>query len=537
MKMLKLYFYTILHLRPKQIFYQLYYRVKRLGRKILRWQYPKTIEAKRFSLHLQASIPAKKTYFPTENRFVFLNQSKYFNQIIDWNDEKSFGKLWTYQLNYFDFLHQKDLSKEEGLILINSFINTSNLSTGLESYPISLRGINWIKFLTYHQIQESKIDAVLIAHYRILSKNLEYHILGNHLLENAFSLLFAAYYFRDKYFLKIATKLLEEELKEQILADGGHFELSPMYHQIVLFRLLDCLNLVKNNPDFGEYSINELLKDYAQKMLDFLAEITFKNGDIPLVNDSAQNFAPNTAELLMYAKNLNLSPKPTRIQESGYRKFQKKAYELFVDVAEISPKYLSAHAHSDTFNFILYIRGKPFIVDTGTSTYQFAERRQQERSTAAHNTVQIGDFEQSEIWSIFRVARRAKPKILSESENHISATHNGYQRLGIVHQRDFWIEEQQITIHDRILWNKNFPAKAFLHFYPNIEIKLSGNTILTDFATITFAKNLEITLTDYLLAEEFNVLKPAQLAIIHFQNELTTTIKFHEAYENPRPKF
>ncbi len=183
----KLYFYTILHLRPKQLCYQLYYRKKRFFRKILRWQYPKTIEVKSFSLHLQASIPAKKTYFPTENRFVFLNQSKYFKETIDWNDEKSFGKLWTYQLNYFDFLHQKDLSKEEGLILINTFINTSNLSTGLESYPISLRGINWIKFLTYHQIQESKIDAVLMAHYRILSKNLECHILGNHLLENAFS--------------------------------------------------------------------------------------------------------------------------------------------------------------------------------------------------------------------------------------------------------------------------------------------------------------------------------------------------------------
>lgn len=533
----KLYFYTILHLRPKQIFYQLYYRIKRFLRKILRWQYPKTIGSKGFSLHLQASIPAKKAYFPTENRFVFLNQSKYFEQTIDWNDEKSLGKLWTYQLNYFDFLHQNDLSKEDGLGLIKIFINTSNLSTGLEPYPISLRGINWIKFLTYHQIQEPGIDAVLMAHYRILSNNLEYHILGNHLLENAFSLLFAAYYFRDKYFLKIATNLLKEELKEQILADGGHFELSPMYHQIVLFRLLDCLNLVKNNAGFSDYSINELLRINAQKMVDFLNEITFRNGDIPLVNDSAQNFAPNTAELLAFAKSLGLLPKPTKIKESGYRKFQKATYELFVDVAEISPKYLSAHAHSDTFNFILYIRGTPFIVDTGTSTYQFAERRHQERSTMAHNTVQIGDFEQSEIWSIFRVARRAKLKILSESDNHISASHNGYQRLGIVHQREFWIEEQQVTIHDRIFGNKNFPAKAFLHFQPNIEITLTENTIQTNFATITFSENLSITLVEYLLAEEFNVLKPAKLAIIHFQNELTTTIKFHEAYENPRPKF
>ena len=33
----------------------------------------------------------------------------------------------------------------------------------------------------------------------------------------------------------------------KILEDGGHFELSPMYHQIMLFRVLDCIQLLKLN--------------------------------------------------------------------------------------------------------------------------------------------------------------------------------------------------------------------------------------------------------------------------------------------------
>ena len=65
--------------------------------------------------------------------------------------------------------------------------------------------------------------------------NIEYHILGNHLLENGFSLFFGAYYFQDEKFYVKAKKILTDELDEQILEDGAHFELSSMYHQIMLF--------------------------------------------------------------------------------------------------------------------------------------------------------------------------------------------------------------------------------------------------------------------------------------------------------------
>ena len=40
------------------------------------------------------------------------------------------------------------------------------------------------------------INQTLYNHYQLLLNNLEYHLLGNHLLENAFSLLFGAYYFQ-----------------------------------------------------------------------------------------------------------------------------------------------------------------------------------------------------------------------------------------------------------------------------------------------------------------------------------------------------
>ena len=178
--------------------------------------------------------------------FNFLNLEHKFED-IDWNYSVN-GKLWTYNLNYFDYLNQQDISREDGLTLIYNYIDSeSNLKEGLEPYPISLRLINWIKFISKHQIQDEKIDRILAKHLSLLNKKLEYHLLGNHLLENAFALLFGAYYFGDETIYRSSKKLLEAELKEQILNDGGHFELSPMYHKLILTRLLDCINLIGNN--------------------------------------------------------------------------------------------------------------------------------------------------------------------------------------------------------------------------------------------------------------------------------------------------
>ena len=46
---------------------------------------------------------------------------------------------------------------------------------------------------------------------------------------------------RDEHF--------EDAAAEQVLDDGMHYERSPMYHMIVLERLLDALNFAKANDD------------------------------------------------------------------------------------------------------------------------------------------------------------------------------------------------------------------------------------------------------------------------------------------------
>ena len=159
-----------------------------------------------------------------------------------------YGKLWVYHLNYFDFLNQDQLDLNTGKALIENYLKVLDTrSEGMEPYPTSIRTINWIKFMAVQNEYPINIVDSLYAQYIVLSKKLEYHIMANHLLENGFSLLFGAVFFKDRKLEQLVREVLKVELDEQILNDGGHFELSPMYHVILLQRALDGYNLLVNN--------------------------------------------------------------------------------------------------------------------------------------------------------------------------------------------------------------------------------------------------------------------------------------------------
>ena len=197
---------------------------------------------------------------------------------------------------------------------------------------------------------------------------------------------------------------------------------------------------------------------------------------------------------------------------------------MIMDVGNIGPDYIPGHAHSDTFNFELYIDGKPFIVDTGLSTYETNSRRTLERSTASHNTVEIDGVDQSEVWGGFRVANRAYVIEIEESDDFIRATHDGYQKkLDALHQREFLFEDNKIKIIDTISSEKKHNAIARLHFYPKIEpIIIDGGVQIYDIKIKI--KGLNFKINDYNYAPEFNKLKKAKMLEIPFTRKLEIEI-------------
>ncbi|WP_168796696.1 heparinase II/III family protein [Cognatitamlana onchidii] len=458
--------------------------------------------------------------------FLFLNIKHVFKNGIDWN-YSGYGKLWTFNLNYFDFLNQENIKVDEGLSLVNDYIsNYKILKDGKESYTISLRTINWVKFLSKHNIQDLSINQVLFNDYQRLLSNLELQFLGNHYMENGFALLFGAYFFQDDELYKASKKILESELEEEILKDGAHFELSPMYHQTMLHRVLDCLCLVRYN-DYKSQELEEFLKCKAIQMLAWLEKVTYKNGSIPMVNDSSHDIAPSSKKLFDYAKLLNLNWNQGELKESGYRKVIMKNYELFIDVGHIGASYQPAHAHADTFNFELMVKQVPIIVDSGTSTYEKNNLRQLQRSTESHNTVKIGDYNQSQVWSGFRVGNRAKVISINEEGNIIEATHDGYKRIKVLHTRKYVAKPNEVIIEDLLSKEPDYVSRAFFHFYPGIRVVKDENSIKLEKEGVImkFSEDvLDIIIREYNYALGFNKTTKAQKAEVVFRRILKTHI-------------
>ena len=521
------YYHTLKPLKFVQIKYRAFYIIRNRYRKLINFKRSwKTDFPTPQVLNFEESIPSYARY-QAGSTFIFLNQKKEFINQIDWNFS-GFGKLWTYNLTYFEYLNQEDISVDSGLKLIHDFIdNVENIDDGLEPFPISLRIINWIKFIIKNNIKDQKVEENLFAQVKVLSKNLEYHLLGNHLLENGFAMLFASYYFQNSSFFKIAKEILVPELEEQILDDGAHFELSPMYHQLMLFRILDSTNLIKNNLDVPHENLLTFFTDKASRMLGWLNQITFTNGNIPLVNDCARGIAPSTDQLNKYCKSLNVLPLQQKLNKSGYRKFENRNYEIVVDVGQVGPTYIPGHGHADIFNFVLYINQSPFIIDTGTSTYEKNKLRFEERSTFAHNTVQINTLEQSDVWGGFRVGKRASVEILEEEKNKIRAVHNGFKKISGLHERGFEFLEKEIVITDTFVKTEGSKIAIF-NFAPSIKIKSrTDNTISTDQATISFNNVTEISILSSHASPEFNLKKESTKVLVRFDNLLTTTIKMN----------
>lgn len=521
---IKLLFYTIKYLKPIQIYYRLFYFVRnRFFKKSYKKEF--NVERKK-ALHWNDTLLSPNSYIE-KTKFNFLNIEKDFNQEIDWNF-KEFGMLWAFNINYFDFLNQQTIDVKDGIRLIKDYISKDSLlKVGKASYPISLRGINWVKFLIKNKISDKEIDKYLYNDYQILFYNPEYHLLGNHLLENGFALLFGAYYFKDELLYKQALKILKTELIEQTLNDGGHFELSPMYHQMMLFRVLDCIQLIKLNL-WKNDDLLLFLESIASRMTSWLKEVTFDNGEIPMVNDSSFGIARSTEELLYYGERLRIQPKDTKLSDSGYRMFKNQKFELFVDVGHVGASYQPAHAHSDTFNFILYVDKQPVVVDTGVSTYEKNALRQSERSTSSHNTVQIGNIEQTQVWGGFRVAERAKIISLSE-EDCLEATHNGYKNLGVEHTRKFDMHTNTIFIKDSFSKKTKEQQIAYFHLHPTIiDISIEDSRVCIGDKKIELnftGKNVLIERVNYRFAAGFNRTLDAIKLKVLFESTLETTIQ------------
>lgn len=238
MTKLSIYFHTLKYLK----FTQVYHRI------LKRFIHPKVnsvVGEPAFVVGIWVVQEIYPQKFLNEIDVEFLNHKGAVNSLEDWNNNKE-EKLWLYNLHYFDDLNSfgSQSRKELQLHWVKKWVdeNPANKGgNGWEPYTLSLRIVNWTKaFLSGLKVDDEVLNS-LAQQADFLSQDLEKHLLGNHYFVNLKALLFAGCYLQGSdadSWLVIGLKGYEKELKEQVLPDGGSFELTPMYHAIMLLSLI-----------------------------------------------------------------------------------------------------------------------------------------------------------------------------------------------------------------------------------------------------------------------------------------------------------
>ena len=486
MSSLTLYFHTLRHLRPIQI-------------------------AARAWLHLYRPLPdtqapppprppsaryeppvAPETTLLGPDVFRLLNVERRCTVASDWRPHDA-PKLWTYHLHYFDDLNARDAQLRaawhEKLLTRWVAENPPGHAEGWDPYPVSRRIVNCVKWSLRGNSLPGPVQASLAVQTRWLAQRLEYHILGNHLFANAKALVHAGLYFdgpEARRWYARGLNILKREVREQILPDGGHFELSPMYHAGVLEDLLDLVNLL---IAYGKEPPRDWIAA-IRRMREWLKTMSHPDGDVAFFNDSALGGSPAFAEIEAYALRLGLPATPENaskvaiLEGSGYVQARTAAAYLVCDCAAVGARYQPGHAHADALSFELSLRGRRVLINSGTSQYGADAERQRQRGTAAHNTVVVDGEDSSEIWAGFRVARRARVKLRSVTTTPsaviIEASHDGYRRLPgrNEHRRRWILGEHSLRIEDEISGAFD-TATAHFHIHPDVDAHLHDATAVS----------------------------------------------------------
>lgn len=354
------------------------------------------------------------------------------------------------------------------------------------SYIYSLHFTNLIITLNLlgDALKEQEINRImseLHIQYRYIESHLEKHLLANHYLENLKVLVIGSLIFGYNKEFKKYFNTFKEELARQINNDGLHFELSSMYHKIILEDLLRVYLALQS----FEVSEIDWLKSVIKKMTD--AAFTMERGfnRTPLFNDAGDNIAKPLASLIDASYKICgvLADQSHSLKESGYYNFGSGNISIIIDCGKPGPEYQPGHVHNDCLSFELAYKRQPVFVNCGTLLYQGKER-QFFRSTIAHNTVMIEGIEQSQCWGEHRVAKRSQVISVVQEDGGLTAEIEDYQRNRIV--RKISLDKNRFSVMDSTIGLEKVNICSYLHIPLEFSVEFDEPQILIgDLATIT----------------------------------------------------
>ncbi|MEM6665336.1 MAG: heparinase II/III family protein [Pseudomonadota bacterium] len=260
--------------------------------------------------------------------------------------------------------------------------------------------------------------------------------------------------------LTLSSRWLDDELKRQILPDGGVISRNP---GTVLRLVLDLLPL---RQTFSARAVAppESLASAIDRMMPMLRFFRHADGEAANFNGTAPFYADEMATVFAYD---DTRGKPVlNASHSGYQRVEQGDAVLIMDTGKPPPLGVSGEGHGGCLSFEFSARGQRIIVNCGTPRMDLPKWTAAGRLTAAHSTVALNGRDSIQLVDSEWVEERIGPVILSGPKTvpvrrqdgndgtTLEASHDSYLRpFAAIHQRRVTLspDGERLEGEDRII--------------------------------------------------------------------------------------
>jgi uncharacterized heparinase superfamily protein len=285
---------------------------------------------------------------------------------------------------------------------------------------------------------------------------------------------------------KKGTQLLVDEIKRQILADGGHVSRNP---RLLVEFLLDLLPVRQAYTSRGQEAPAELL-NAIDRMMPMLRMFRHGDGSLALFNGMGVTAPETLATILAYGDARGTAIANAR--QSGYQRLEAHNCLVIMDTGRPPPAIFSRAAHAGCLAFEFSSGPQRIVINCGVPEASRVALREAARATAAHSTLVMNDI------SSCRIAPAASAwagEILSgpsslpvsrsetAAEARVVASHDGYaRRLRFLHQRTLTVaasgkkivgEDNLVPVQRDSRPQQSHSYAIRFHLHPSVEVQRS----------------------------------------------------------------
>lgn len=277
-----------------------------------------------------------------------------------------------------------------------------------------------------------------------------------------------------------ALRLLETELRRQILPDGGHVERSGRAQLAALRTLVDIRTCLAS----GSRPLPIFLQATIDRMVPALRAFRHADGGFALFNGACEDDAWLIDAVLAQAEVPGRAP--DELRHTGIQRLRAGRTLVIVDAgAPPQPGYDRA-AHAGTLSFEMGVGKDRLIVNCGARD-DGTQWQDAMRGTSAHSALTISGASSSAIGAdgglhgrpgAVECARHA-----ADGAVWIEAAHDGYRRsFGAIHRRRLYLsaDGHDLRGEDRVEAAGAVSAVARFHLHPSVSASLQagGESVL-----------------------------------------------------------